>query len=44
MTKKVCPGCGGTKFIKDRERGEIVCKDCGREPPRRRSTEDQMCI
>jgi len=29
MVNKVCPECGGTRFIKDKETGELVCTKCG---------------
>jgi len=29
MASKLCPECGGSKFVKDREKGELVCKECG---------------
>ncbi len=29
MTKRVCPECGESKFIKDKEKGELICKECG---------------
>ncbi len=29
MVKEKCPECGSTKLIRDYERGEIVCGDCG---------------
>ncbi len=27
--KRVCPECKSTKFIKDKEKAELVCKECG---------------
>lgn len=29
MTGTVCPECGGTVFIRDKDTGEMVCKKCG---------------
>lgn len=29
MVAKLCPECGGAKFTKDKEKGELICKDCG---------------
>ena len=26
---KVCPNCGSRKVVRDYERGELVCSDCG---------------
>ncbi len=29
MTIKKCPNCGGTKLIRDYEKGELICGTCG---------------
>lgn len=29
MSKKKCPECGGTKLIRDYEKGELICGSCG---------------
>ena len=29
MSKKKCPECGGTKLIRDYEKGELICASCG---------------
>jgi len=29
MAEEKCPECGGRKLIRDYERGEVICSDCG---------------